>query len=129
MVKSFNNFDKVAKSIRPACKLVAKKTAHDLEGHIKANIVANDQIDTGFMLNSPYVVTKESSTYKGGEKALAEVARPTSETEAIVAVAAEYAVHQNYLFQPFFEPAIEQTRPGFDAAMRAIGRKMEEAAQ
>jgi hypothetical protein len=128
MAKNFNNWGKIADSIKPACKAVVKKTAFDAEGQIKAQITANDQVDTGFMRNSVYVVTSDSSTYKGGEKALPEVAKPSSETEAYVAVAAEYAIHQNYLFQAFFEPGMERVRPGFDAAMRAIKAKMEEAA-
>jgi len=134
MVKCFNNWDKVAKSIKPAARLVVKKTAFDAVGHVKAQIVANDQVDTGFMLNSPYVVTSDSSTYKSGEKALPEVPRPTSETEAIVAVAAEYAIHQEYGTvhipgRPFFRPGMERVRPGFDKAMQLLKQKMEEAAK
>lgn len=126
--KSFNNWGKVADSIKPVAKLVVKKTAFDLQGQIQGQITTNDQVDTGFMRSSVYVATSDQSTYKGGEKALPEIAKPNSETEAYVAVAAEYAIHQNYLHKPFFEPAIERVKPGFDAAMKAIKAKMEEAA-
>jgi hypothetical protein len=51
-----------------------------------------------------------------------------------VAVAAYYGMYQNYgtRYQPgrpFFEPGVEATRSGFDAAMAAIQRAIEEAAQ
>jgi hypothetical protein len=133
MAKSFNNFGKVANAIRPACKLVVKKTAFDIQANAQAHIVSNDQVDTSFMLNSVYVQTSDSSTYKSGENALPEIDRPSKETEAHAAVAASYAVHQNYgtvylPARPFWEPAIEDVRPGFDGSMKIIARKMEEAA-
>jgi hypothetical protein len=130
----FNHFDKIAKSIKPACKLVVKKTAFDAQGHIQAQIVANGQVDTSFMLNSVYTQTSDGSTYKGGEKALPETAKPASDTVAHVAVAANYAVHQNYGTRylpprPFWEPGIERTRPGFEKALQLIEQKMRDAAQ
>jgi hypothetical protein len=133
MATNFNNWNKVADSIKPACKLVVKKTAQDGEGNVKAEIQAKGLIDTGFMFNSVYNITSDSSTYKGGAKAFPELARP-GETEAYIAVAAEYAVYPNYgtIYQaarPFFEPGIERTRAGFDKAMQLIKQKMEEAAR
>jgi len=128
MAQSSNNWDKIARAIKPAAKAVVRKVAFDAEGQIKAQITANDQIDTGFMRNSVYVVTSEESTYKGGENALSETVKPSNELEAYVAVAAEYAAYQNYLFQAFFEPGMERVRPGFNKAMQLIKAKMEEAA-
>lgn len=134
MAKSFNRFDDIARAIRPACKLVVKKTALDCQANIQGQIVANDQVDTGFMLNSVYTVTSEGSSYKGGSDALSPISGPSSELEAFVAVAAHYGHVQNYgsSFQPgrpFFEPGVERTRPGFEAALNAIVEKMRRAAQ
>jgi hypothetical protein len=131
---SFNHFSKIAASIKPACKLVVKKTAFDAQGNIQAQIVSNGQVDTSFMLNSVYTQTSDGSTYKGGENALPETARPTSDTVAHVAVAANYAIYQNYgtvhlPARPFFEPGIERVRPGFERAMQLIEQKMRDAAQ
>lgn len=133
-IKSFNNWDKVAQSIRPAEKAVIRKTALDGVANVKAMIVANDQIDTGFMLNSVYFVTSGQSTYRGGDKALPQVAKPGSELEAWVAVGAEYAIYQEmgtaYMpGHPFFKPGMERTRQGFHAAMQLIKQAMEMAAQ
>jgi hypothetical protein len=133
MSKSFNHFGKIAESIKPACSQVVRKVALDAQANIQAQIVANNQIDTGFMLNSVYTQTSDGSTYKGGENALPETARPSKETEAHIAVGANYAVHQNYGTRflpprPFWEPGIERTRPGFEQAMKIIEQKMREAA-
>jgi hypothetical protein len=134
MQKSFNNWQKVADSIRPAGKLVIKKTAFDGEAQVKAQITANDQVATGFMRSSVYVVLSDQSTYKGGQDALAQVARPTNELEAIIAVAAYYAIIQEFgsIYQPgrpFFKPSMERVRASFDKAMLLPKQKMEEAAK
>jgi hypothetical protein len=134
MAISFNNWEKVAKAIKPATAQVIRKVALDGEGHVKAQIQANNQIDTSFMLNSVYNITSNSSTYKGGAKAFPELARPSSETEAYIAVAAEYGIIQEFgsIYQsgrPFFGPGIERTRAGLDQAMQLLKQKIEEAAR
>jgi hypothetical protein len=131
--KSFNHFAKIAAAIPPAAAQVVRKTAFDAQGHIQGQIRANDQVDTGFMIGSVYVQTSDESTYKGGAKALPEVARPGNETTAHVAVAAKYAVPQNYGTaympgRPFFEPGMERTRAGFEKALALIKIAMEKAA-
>lgn len=130
---AFNHWKAIADALTPACVAVVKKTATDLQANIQARIRANGQIDTGFMLNSVYTVTSDGSTYQGGSDALPQVGAPSSPTEAYVAVAAKYGIYQNYgtRFQPgraFFEPGVEATRPGFDAAISAIEQKLNEAA-
>lgn len=81
--------------------------ALQLEGQTKANIVANDQVDTGFMLNSVYSVTSRDSTY-GDTMASGPMQNVSGEYverkmapevkvgpgEGAVAVGAEYAVFQ-----------------------------------
>jgi HK97 gp10 family phage protein len=130
MARSFNNWNKAAEALRPAVKAVVKKTAFD----IQAQAQSRAPVDTGFLRNSVYTQTSDSSSYRGGEKALPEIAGPSSETEAYVAVGAEYGVYvelgtSRQSAQPYFYPAIEAIRPGFDKAMEAIKKKMEGAAR
>jgi hypothetical protein len=113
MADSFNNFAKLAAALPGICEQVVTKTATDAQGNIQAQIVANGQVDTGFMLNSVHVEDGENSTTK------------------YVKVGAEYGPPQNYgtryiPARPFFEPGIEKTRPGFEAAVAAISQKLSE---
>jgi HK97 gp10 family phage protein len=131
-VDSYNHFNKLAQALPGVLSQVVRKTAFDGQGHIQEQIRANDQIDTGFMFNSVYVVTSEETTYKGGAEALPPVDKPENNQEAYVAVAAKYAQFPNYgtRFQPakpFFEPGMEKTRKGFDQAIAAIEKKLKEA--
>ena len=133
MAESFNHFGNIAAALPGVCSKVVRKTAFDLKANIQGNIQANGQVDTGFMLNSAYVVTSRESTYTGGEKALPEIGRPPDDQTAYAAVAAEYAEYQNYgtsrlPARPFFEPAVDVVRPGFESAVAAIQDRLAEAA-
>lgn len=130
---AFNNWAAIGRSIETIAPKVVRKTALDLEGNVKKHIVANGQVDTGFMLNSTYTVTMQRSTYKGGAQALPEISRPPDKNTASVAVAASYGWIQNYGGshippRPFWEPAIADTSPGFDAAIAELQQAMQEAA-
>lgn len=130
MANIYNNFGKIADAIRPACAKVVKKVAFDIQAHAQANA----PVDTGFLRNSIYTVTSEGSTYQGGAKALPEIPHPPDELTAYAAVGAEYGAYVEYgtrymAGQPFWEPAVESVRPGFDAAMSAIKDAMEGAAR
>lgn len=79
------------------------RIAHQIEAHTKANIVANKQVDTGFMLNSVYVKTPDESGYpaaraaagaRNAQAAMAPEARLEGGAKAAVCVGAEYAIHQ-----------------------------------
>ncbi len=134
MAESFNHFGNIAKALPQVLSQVVRKTAFDCQGHIQGFIRSNGQIDTGFMLNSVYVRTYDESTYSGGAKALPEVERPDNAQTAYCAVGAEYGLYQNYGTRympgrPFFEPGVEATRPGFEAACRAIEAKLKEVAK
>ena len=120
-----NGFDDIANKLDTALSQIVRKTAFDGQANIQQHIQSNDQIDTGFMLNSVYVKTSDESTYKGGEKALPEVEAPPDNKTAYIGVAASYGVYQNYgtRFQParpFFEPGLEETRAGFEAAIARV---------
>lgn len=133
MAESFNKFAQVAAALKTASGQVVRKTAFDLKANAQAQIRANGQIDTGFMVNGVYVVTSKESTYAGGHDALPEVAKPTDDTSALVASAASYSAAQNYgtvhlPARPFWEPSIDKTKPGFEQAISAIEGKLKEAA-
>lgn len=65
---------------------------------------------------------------------LAELPPPPEPTSAYVAVGASYGVFSEFgttrqAAKPYFFPAVEAARPGFDAAMNAIQAKLAEAAR
>ncbi len=132
-MESFNHFGNIADALPHVLGQVVRKTAFDCAGNIQGFIRSNGQVDTGFMLNSVYTVTDEGSTYAGGADALPEVSGADL-TTAYVAVAASYAIFQNYGTRympgrPFFEPGVEKTRPEFEAALSKIEAKLAEYAR
>jgi hypothetical protein len=97
-----------------------------VEGKAKSNIVANDQVDTGFLMNSIYTVarrsrntygsTQASGKYAGSKSAggyrrrAPQISLPPSAI-ALVAAAAAYAIHvelsKSFLFKALQEVARE----------------------
>ena len=74
------------------------------------NIQRNGQIDTGFMLNSGYVVGQKVNSYAPRQigKKIALSAKPAPENGAVAGFAAEYALI-NETKNPFLWPALETT--------------------
>lgn len=101
-----------------------------VEERAKGNIVANDQVDTGFMLNSGYTVSAMGqSTY--GEARQAENRNPKArlmpevrlgEALAAVAFGAEYAVYQEML-KSFLYRAAEQVANEAGGIIEEVGRR------
>lgn len=131
MATTYNHFPQIANAFDEVLSQVVRKTAFDLQGNMQAQIRANNQIDTGFMVNSVYVRTSEESTYsmseplKKGQHKLDEVEAPEDKHTAFVGVAASYGWYQNYgtsriPARPFVEPSVEITRPSFEAAIAAV---------
>lgn len=90
---------KVANVSREALGAVAIQ----LEAQTKVNITANNQVDTGFMLNSVYAVMEDGSTYsqaagqaraQAADREMAPERELPSDAMAGVGVGAEYAVFQ-----------------------------------
>ena len=94
--------------------------ALQIEGQTKVNIQKNGQIDTGFMLNSTYVVTKGGSTFSNANQSgtytnqegrtvkrqIVPQQTLPGNAAAAVAVGAQYAIYQEEK-KPFLYPAAE----------------------
>ena len=83
-----------------------------IEGQAKANIVANDQVDTGFMLNSGYVIGGDVDTYSfvDEDDSKSPEAIPP-DNGAVVAFAADYALFQE-MRNSFLYKAVDQVAGG-----------------
>lgn len=93
-----------------------------MEGQAKINIQTNDQIDTGFMLNSIYTITKEGDSHgeaaaaaeaqvKGkAKRTMAPAARLPGDASAGVIVGANYAVYQEMKKSFLFKAGEEVAR-------------------
>ena len=131
MSNSFNNWSNIANALIPASTEAVDSVAKAGKKHVQDQIQANGQVKTGFMLESVYASTPLGSDYTGGDKALPEE-KPSSDTEAVIGVAANYGVFNEMGTvrmspKPFFFPAMEQTKADFDSALEGIAIKMEEA--
>ena len=84
--------------------------ALQVEGTAKRNITVNDQVDTGFMLNSLYVESRKGSTFgstwenRPDRKKAPRLRLPSAYSIAAVVIGAVYAIYQEVL-NPFLRPA------------------------
>lgn len=136
MAENYNNWSKIADAFDEAQSQVVRKTAFDWLANAQAQIRANNQVDTGFMVNSGYVRTYDESTYaasgdplKKGQQKFPEVEKPANNKEAYMAFGASYAWYQNYgtsriPARPFLEPSHDLTQASFDEALRRIDEKL-----
>src|SRR6266581_8232182 len=104
MATGFNHFGIIADALSIVLGEIVSETATDCRDNIKVFIRSNGQVKTGFMLDSVHV--------EDG---------PNAQTKVVIA-GAPYSVYQNYgtrfiPARPFWEPGIEQTRPGFETRL------------
>lgn len=110
--------------------------AFQVEGQAKVNIRDNGQVDTGFMLNATYAITKggetpvvQDGTYpdRAGTMVERKVAGPppalAEGASAAVYSAAEYAIYQE-MGNSFLYRAAEQVAPQAGATIEAQARKV-----
>ena len=124
-----NRLPELSVEIRRVAGELVRKAAFDIEQDAKMRA----PVDTGFLRNSLYVVTRGQSTYdaSGDGPMLPEVERPPDELTAYVAPGAEYAIYvemgtsTNYA-QPFLTPAAEFVGPTFTEAMSRLEDAMRE---
>ncbi len=106
------HLDHVMMRVEGATDDVLHAVALQVEGTAKRNIVSNDQIDTGFMLNSVYSASSEGSTFSDtwagppGKKAQ-RASLPKLFSAALVHVSAMYAIYQE-MMEPFLRPAADE---------------------
>jgi HK97 gp10 family phage protein len=145
-IAEFNHFNQIADALPKVLSKVVRKAAFD----IQARAVSGAPVDTGFLRNSIYTVTIDGSSYGTGKATvqytkkgnvtkatvknfykatqqtlLPEISEVPDETTAYVAVGADYGIYLEFgtrymPAQPYFYPAVEAVRPGFEAALSAI---------
>lgn len=130
----YNLLPELAVALQKTASEAVKKAAFD----IQKLAAENAPVDTGFLKSSIYTVTQGASTYGQGVTAggggpdtrlLDEVAAPTSATEAVVAVGANYGAFvelgtKNMAAQPYLIPAAEAERPQLTAALSRLEEAM-----
>jgi HK97 gp10 family phage protein len=126
-MENFNHFDELATQFQTAISQVVRKSAFD----IQAAAQSLAPVDTGNMKSSIYTKTIDGDQYPGGgSTSLVDNQVPgVDETTAYVAVGASYGIYvemgtTRMPAHPYLAPAVEQVRPGFEAAMGAIESKM-----
>ncbi len=109
--------------------------AFQIEGEAKVNIVGNDQVDTGFMLNSAYIVGDGINTFqshsavltskKRAQKGLHETVNgppPVMDGEILAGFAADYAIYQESE-RPFLYPAAQKVISQAAGTLTAVGKR------
>ena len=125
--------DRVTLKVKGAKQKILDELALVGEGKAKMNIVANNQVDTGFMLNSVYAVTSKGVASKpsgGGTftnrlgqtvtRRAGPVHGKVAEGESAIAAAAEYAIHQE-MKKSFLYRALEQIASEAGGIIERIG--------
>jgi len=133
--------DHVQVVVEEATEKVLKELAFRIQERAQANIRDNDQVDTGFMVNSIYPVWKDGSGYN---EAQAQAEKMTtdrkgrsvdhagdmaaeenlpSDAAAGVVVGASYAIYQEAVM-PFLYPAAEAAAAEFGAQAERIYREV-----
>lgn len=135
IITLFNRFPELPAEIQRAVSRIVRKAAFDIQKEAQRHHPFQNQ--SSFAENSIYVVTHNSSTYGQGIDAipqgaslLPEVEKPTSTTEAIIAVGADYGVYLemgtvNMPAFPYLVPAAEKVAPAYVAALRALEDSLE----
>lgn len=122
--------------VEGASDALLTKMALVILGQARVNIRENDQIDTGFMTNSGYVVAPGEDGYdktwpsgqyqsgKTGQTAMAERAPKQTPPEgaSLVGFAADYAIYQE-MARSYLYKALDQSKGQFDATVKTVGRE------
>ena len=111
MATGFNHFNQIADALPLALGEIVTESADEGRQNIQGFIVSNGQVLTGFMHDSTHV--------ENG---------PNVQTKFIIC-GAPYGQFQNYGTRfmpgrPFWEPGIEQTRPGFESRLANLESRL-----
>lgn len=142
-IKPDLHLDHVRVTMEAASDELLKAAALRVVERAQSNIRANDQIDTGFMVNSAYAKWRAGSTYRQAETAAAgsntgrdgrrvdhtgdltdEIGLPENARAAAV-VGANYAIYQEAA-DPFLWPAAEATAQEFGGFAQRVYRQPQE---
>lgn len=139
-MEEFNNWDLIADQFDKALSNCVTRCAKN----IAKKMTVYAPVDTGFLRASVYWVNWKSSTYgqarpsKMGRKRInwggtyelhPEIEKPFDDQTAYAAVGATYGEDVNYgtrymAAQPFFEPAIDDSRTDFENDLSKIEDKL-----
>jgi len=133
-VAGFNHFPQVAAAMHAGLSDIVAETTVDLGDAMVAQIYANGQVATGFMVSSVYTVTKNGSTYgqagtPPGDSYLLPEETIEGDMQGKAACAANYSKWQNdgTRFQParpFLEPAAELINGEFQTKLAGLEGRM-----
>jgi hypothetical protein len=97
-----------------------------VEGITKRNITVNDQVDTGFLLNSIYVESKKGSTFAQTWSSRPGASQTTKADRVVLTGEfAEVAVHVSAIYAIFQEMKNAFLRPAANEAAQQVGAVME----
>ncbi|MBX3016004.1 MAG: hypothetical protein KF832_31070, partial [Caldilineaceae bacterium] len=109
--------------------------AFQIEGEAKVNIVSNGQVDTGFMLNSSYIVGGDTNSFrpraevltspKTGQRGMHDTVAsppPVADEEVVVGFAADYAIYQESE-RPFLYPAAQRVASQAAGVIETVGKR------
>lgn len=125
------HLDHVRVRVKEATEEGLLAVAFQIEGVTKRNIVTNDQIDTGFMLNTVYVESQKASTFDqtwdNRPGAVEDMKAPKPPVggryaEVAVVVGAIYAIFQEML-DPFLRPAANEVAQSAGAIAEPVFRR------
>lgn len=126
MIEEFDHFPQVEEILDRIINKLVRAAAFQIEGGAKSRA----PVDTGFLKNSIYTRTEDSSDAAPmggglGQTLFPEVEAP-GHNEALVAVGATYGIYVEYgtsraAAQPYLTPAAEAVRADFIAAMQRLG--------
>lgn len=134
-MESWNHFNQIADALPGVISQVVRKTAFE----IQAGAASRAPVDTGFLRNSIYVRTVDESTYgaeptKKDSYLLEQVEQPEDAQTAYIGVGANYGIYVEMgtrftPARPYFIPAVEAARLGFEEAIAGIEAKLKEVAR
>lgn len=124
-MEAFDHWQQVADEIDHKINQIVRAAAFKVERGAKQRAA----VDTGFMRNSIYVRTEDSSDRRGASGGPGQTLFPELEAaahnEAFVAVGAAYGIFLEYgtskmAAQPYLTPAVEAERQPFLDAIKAV---------
>jgi hypothetical protein len=107
---------------------IADRLVLEIMGQAVLNIRSNNQIDTGFMMNSVYVESKTFSNYNNtpasgeGQRERAKPVRIVGDTLAAVAVGANYAIFPESR-KSFLYKAANDVATNAGGILEAVGKE------